>query len=199
MVYALTKCIMHLTPSHIIEYLYCPRFTFFEHVLKVPQNEDKLFKVQKGRQVHDQKLNQNKSYLRKKIGAKAKYLDQYLGNDWIRGEIDEVLTLEDGTMAPLDYKFAQFKDRVFETYKTQLYCYAWLIESNFGKPVNKGFLVYTRSNHYLTTISITQEAKEKVKSAAKGILQIIDENYFPKATKFKKRCLNCTYNNICPQ
>jgi CRISPR-associated exonuclease Cas4 len=190
---------MHLTPSHIIEYLYCPRFTFFEHVLKVPQNEDKLYKVQKGRDVHDQKLAQNRDYLRKRLGVTEKHLDQYLGNDMIRGQIDEVLELNDGTMAPLDYKFAQYKDKIFNTYKTQLYCYAWLIESNFGKKVNKGFLVYTRSKNLLKEVSIPDSAKQEVKECTEAIVAIIQNNHFPKPTKFKKRCLNCTYNNICVQ
>ena len=55
-----------LTPSHIIEYMFCPRFTYFEYVLAIPQNEEKNYKVVKGRQIHDAKLEQNKEYLRKK-------------------------------------------------------------------------------------------------------------------------------------
>ena len=80
-----------LTPSHIIEYLYCPRFTYFEYVLGIPQHEEKYYKVMKGREVHDEKLEQNKNYLRKKIGVVSKHLDQYLTNTWLRGKIDEAL------------------------------------------------------------------------------------------------------------
>ena len=118
---------MSLTPSHIIEFLYCPRFTYFEYVLRIPQNESKSYKVMRGREIHQEKLERNKDYLRRKIGVEQKYLDQYLTNDLLRGRIDEVLLLQDGTLAPLDYKFAEFKDKIFETYRTQLYCYAWLI------------------------------------------------------------------------
>ncbi len=190
---------LSLTPSHIIEYLYCPRFTFFEYVLAIPQHEEKDFKVRKGREVHDQKLEQNKNYLRKRIGAIDKFLDQYLTNDLIRGRIDEVLVLEDGTMTPLDYKFAIYEDKVYETYRTQLYCYAWLIEETFGKKVEKGYLVYTRSQHKLVEVPITESNKQDVKDAAEKIREIIEENIYPKATKFKARCVNCTYRNICTQ
>lgn len=151
----------------------------------------------RGRDVHDEKLEQNKSYLRKKIGAEAKYQDQYLTNDLLRGQVDEVLLLNDGTMAPLDYKFAEYKDKIYETYKTQLFCYAWLIEQNYEKQVNKGYLVYTRSKNKLVKVEIRPEDKERVKKAADNIHKIIETNKFPKATKFKKRCLNCTYKNIC--
>jgi CRISPR-associated exonuclease Cas4 len=186
-----------LTPSHIIEYLYCPRFTYFEYVLGIPQYEEKYFKVIKGREVHDEKLEQNKNYLRKKIGVVNKYIDQYLTNPWLRGKIDEALELSDGTMAPLDYKFAEYKDKVYDTYKTQQYCYATLIEENFKKPVNKGFIVYVRSKHYLVEVPITSQNKDEVKLCAEAVWKIIDGNFFPKATKYKKRCVDCTYRNIC--
>lgn len=186
-----------LTPSHIIEYLFCPRFTYFEYVLGIPQHEEKYYKVIKGRELHDEKLEQNKNYLRKKIGVVNKHLDQYLTNTWMRGKIDEALELNDGTMAPLDYKFAEFKDKLFETYKIQQYCYATLIEENFGKSVNRGFIVYIRSKHHLEEIPITTENKNEVKACSEAIWRIIDRNYYPNATKYKKRCVDCTYRNIC--
>ena len=186
-----------LTPSHIIEYLYCPRFTYFEYVLGIPQHEEKSYKVIKGREIHDEKLERNKGYLRKKVGTVNKHTDQYLTNGWLRGRIDEVLELQDGSMAPLDYKFAEFKDRIFETYQTQQYCYACLIEENFGKAVNKGFIVYVRSRHHLEEIPITAANKVEIKKCAEEIWAIIDRNFFPKGTKYKKRCVDCTYRNIC--
>ncbi len=184
-------------PSQIIEYLYCPRYTYFEYVLRIPQQEDKFYKVQRGREIHDKKLEHNKSYLRKKIGVKQKYLDQYLGIEGLRGKVDEVLELNDGSFAPLDYKFAQWKDKVYETYKQQLFCYAVLIEKNFSAQVNKGFLVYTRSKHKLIEVEITAKDKNKIQDSIKAMTDIISKNKFPKATLYKKRCLNCTYRNIC--
>lgn len=184
-------------PSQIIEYLYCPRFTYFEYVLRIPQYEEKFYKVERGREVHDKKLEQNKSYLRKKIGVEEKWLDQYLGTTGLRGKVDEVLKLDDGNYAPLDYKFAHWKEKVYETYKQQLYCYAVLIEANFNVKVEKGFLVYTRSKHKLVEVKIPEVAKEEIKKSMDEMLVIISQNKFPKATKFKKRCLNCTYRNVC--
>lgn len=184
-------------PSQIIEYLYCPRFTYFEYVLRIPQNEDKFYKVMRGREVHNEKLERNKAYLRKKIGVQQKWLDQYLGMEGLRGKVDEVLELNDGTFAPLDYKFAQWKDKIYDTYKQQLYCYAVLIEENYGTKVNKGFLVYTRSKHKLIEVKIPEKAKSEIKVSMSEMAAIIGQNKFPKATKYKKRCLSCTYRNIC--
>ncbi|WP_321996977.1 CRISPR-associated protein Cas4 [Draconibacterium orientale] len=188
---------MSCTPSHIIEYLYCPRFTYFEYVLCIPQYEERHFKVEKGRQVHDIKLERNKDYLRKRIGVTEKYADQYLTNNLLRGKIDEVLLLNDGTMASLDYKFAKFEDRIYDTYRTQLECYAVLIEDNYGKEVNKGFLVYTRSSNKLVEVEINGKSKQDIKQVCNEVVEVIENNKFPKATKYKQRCLGCTYRNIC--
>lgn len=186
-----------ITPSHIIEYLFCPRFTYFQYVLGIEQKEEKSFKAIKGRNIHDLKLVQNKEYLRKSIGAVAKKLDVYLTAANLRGKVDEVLTLNDGTLAPLDYKFAQYKNKIFTTYKTQLSCYALLIEHNFNKSVNKGFLVYVRSKNKLVTVNITDKDKLQTQKYISKIDQIITNNHFPKATPYKSKCLSCTYRNIC--
>jgi len=188
-----------VTPSHIIQYLYCPRFTFFEYVLRVPQHEEKEYKVMQGREMHDRKEAQNSGYLRRRIGATAKIIDAYLTNDLLRGEVDEVLELSDGTMAPLDYKFAKWEDKLYDTYRTQLACYAWLIEENFSRPVNRGYLVYTRSKNHLLEVPIARADMEAVRSAATAIRDIVQKNLYPDATKVRKKCDHCTYRNICTQ
>lgn len=188
---------MSITPSHIIEYLYCPRFTYYEYVLCIPQFQERHYKVEKGRQVHNQKLEHNKDYLRKRIGVVKKYSDQYLANDILRGQIDEILLLKDGTMAPLDYKFAKFEDRIFETYRTQLECYAVLIEANFRKKVRTGYLVYTRSANKLVEIEVPEMAKRDICKICIDVTEVILHNYYPAATKYKQRCTGCTYRNIC--
>lgn len=190
---------MSITPSHILENLYCPRFTYFEYVLCIPQYENRHFKVEKGRQIHDQKLERNKEYLRKRIGVVSKHLNQYLTNDQLRGKVDEVLELNDDTMAPLDYKFAKFEERIYDTYKTQLHCYAVLIEDNFHRKVNRGYLVYTRSANKLVEVEISDKDKNSVRDVCEAIYQIIKRNQWPKATTAKKRCIGCTYRNICPK
>lgn len=188
-----------LTPSHLIQYLYCPRFIYFEYVLAIPQYEEKNYKVMRGRHLHDQRLEQNKGYLRKRLGVVDRYDDQYLTNALLRGKVDEVLVLADGSMAPLDYKFAVYEERLFKTYATQLYCYAWLIEENFRKRVRKGYLVYTRSQNKVVEVEVTDAHKQWVEQTAKAVGVIIEENFYPKATREKKKCLSCTYRNICTQ
>ena len=190
---------LSITPSHIIQYLYCPRFSYFEYVLRVPQFEEKSHKVLQGRTMHELKSLQNKEYLRQRIGVKEKRLNVYLTNGLLRGEVDEVLFLNDGSAAPLDYKFAKWENRLYDTYRTQLICYAWLIEENFGLRVTRGYLVYVRSKNHLEEVAIGPEDMEGVRAAARGIREIVEKNHYPKGTKVRKRCEHCTYRNICTQ
>lgn len=190
---------LSITPSHIIQYLYCPRFTYFEHVLRIPQFEEKHFKVLQGRNMHELKTVQNKEYLRKRIGVRDKRLNVYLTNGLLRGEVDEVLFLQDGSAAPLDYKFAKWEQRLYDTYRTQLFCYAWLIEENFQLSVTRGYLVYVRSKNHLEEVPIHAKDIETVRAAARSIGMIMLKNQYPNSTKVRKRCYHCTYRNICTQ
>jgi len=188
-----------LSPSEIIEYLYCPRFIYFMFCLCIDQNEDKRFKVQKGRMVHKEKALVNKKYLKKKIGVISKEVDVYLSSEKhsLRGIVDEILTLQDGTMAPLDYKYSEYKHINYNTYKMQALAYAMLIADNYNLPVNKAFIVYTRTRNKLVEIEFLENDYEFFKNLIQDILIIIQKGFYPKKTSSKKRCEDCTYKKIC--
>lgn len=188
-----------LTPTDLLQYLYCPRFTYFFHVLSISEHQEKRYKVQVGREIHEEKAQINKDYLRKKIGVTDKEQEVYLSSEdlHLKGIVDEVLTLSDGTMAPLDYKFAEYSDYMFSTHKYQSLCYALLIEANYGKKVGKGFIVYTRSNNKLIEIEFADSDREKLKDIIWEMVMIIQKGFYPKKTKSTARCGDCTYKNIC--
>ena len=188
-----------LTPSEIIAYLYCPRFLYFGLCLGLDEHEEKRFKVLKGREVHKDKTKINKDYLRKRIGVTDKEMEVYLSSEklHLRGIVDEVLTLKDGTMAPLDYKFAEYKQREYKTYKTQSLAYGMLISENYNRPVHKGFLVYTRSRNKLVDIEFRQKDLDGFHKIIEEMLLIIQKGFYPKGTSSKAKCDDCTYQNIC--
>jgi CRISPR-associated exonuclease Cas4 len=187
-----------LTTSEMIEYLFCPRFTYFEHVLDIPQKEENRFKVQKGRRIHEKIRKMNPDYLRKKIGAIDKKSDLYLSNNiGMRGIVDEILFLNNGMASPLDYKFAEYKNRVFETYHFQLVFYGKLIIDNFHVPVNKGYIVYTKSKNKLIKVELRKKDFAKLENIVEAVTEIINNGKYPKSTKYNKRCFDCCYKNIC--
>jgi CRISPR-associated exonuclease Cas4 len=187
-----------LTASHLLEYLFCPRFTYFEYVLDIPQHEEKRFKVEIGRKIHERTRQVNPGYFRKKLGVKEKKIDVYLASPaGIRGIVDEILFLNDGTAAPLDYKYAEYKDRTFKNHRYQLVFYAQLIKDNFKLPVTRGFIIYTRSKNKLVEVPIYEKDFDELQKILSGILDIVQLCRYPKPTKYKQRCPDCCYRNIC--
>ncbi|KUO53434.1 MAG: CRISPR-associated protein Cas4 [Desulfitibacter sp. BRH_c19] len=188
----------YVTPSEIIEFMYCRRFIYFMKCLGIRQYEENRYKVQKGRVIHDKKEKQNREYLRKKLGVVAKEMDVSLVSNTykIRGKVDEVLTLLDGTLAPLDYKFTKYDGVLYQTYLTQVVMYGLMIEETYDRVVKKGFIVYCRGGHDVKEIEITEKNKTDLKETIREFLEVI-QGHFPKATRFKARCLDCCYKNIC--
>ncbi|MBI4650177.1 CRISPR-associated protein Cas4 [Candidatus Desantisbacteria bacterium] len=188
-----------ITPSEVVEHLYCPRFTYFMNCLDIPQHEELRYKVLKGRELHEKREVENREYIRKKIGCVNKDVSVYIAsrNLRIRGIVDEVLELNDGTLAPLDYKFAEYNDFTFETYKIQSVLYALLIMENYNKPVKKGFICYIKSSNKIKEIIYSEQDICYTKDVINEIFNIILKGYYPKKTKYQNKCIDCCYRNIC--
>jgi len=188
-----------VTVSDALEYLFCPRFIFFERCLMIPEHQEKRYKVLKGRELHEVREKVNRDYVRKRLNCVRKEIAVYLTSRkyHFKGEVDEVLFLEDGTAAPLDYKFAEFKNTIYRTHKYQAALYGLLIMEHFGVEVKKGFVCYTRSNNQVVEIDFREKDYEKARQIVREILEIIQRGYYPEGTKQKARCVDCTYRNIC--
>lgn len=190
-----------LTVTHVLEHLFCPRFTYFEYVLAVPERQERRYIVQKGRQTHEERTRINPSYLRKKLGVVQRQFDVPLASNrlGVRGSVDEVLTLADGSMAPFDYKFAEDRGRVYLNQKMQSVLYGLLIQEVFQKPVHRGFLCYLRSKHKVVPIEFTGDDFRDAEAVLREVLDVIQTGRFPRATTSKARCRDCCYRNICIQ
>jgi len=185
--------------SDVLEYTFCPRFIYYIYCLDIPQHEERRFKVLKGREAHEERRINNPEYLRKKLGVTRKETSVFLASKkhHIKGIVDEVLFLEDGRAAPLEYKFAEYKNKVFKTYKHQLTLHALMIKENYNIEVNRGYICYTRSNNLVKQIDIKLNDFKKVSQTIHEILQIIDKGFYPNKTKHKNKCIDCCYRNIC--
>jgi len=188
-----------LTPSEIIEYMFCPRYTYFMNCLQISQHEELRYKVLKGREIHQTRVKNNTEYLRRRIGCIDKELCVYLASKQLgaRGMVDEVLHLADDTLAPLDYKYTEPNEFIFQTHKVQSTIYALLIMENYKKSVKKGFICYVRNCNHLKEIIYTEKDFMYTKSVIKEIFDIILKGYYPEKTRWQNRCNDCCYRNIC--
>ena len=111
--------------------------------------------------------------------------------------VDEVPFLNDGTAAPLDYKYAEYKDRTFKNHRYQLVFYGQLIKDNYAVPVNRGYIVYTRSKNKLVEVPIEDKDFAELDKIRSGLIDVIVKCKYPEPTKYKARCPDCCYRNIC--
>ena len=188
-----------ITPTEVMEYLFCPRFTYFMNCLKIPQHEELRYKVLKGRELHSIREKENKEYVRKKIGCMSKELTVYLASPVIRvrGIVDEVLTLDDGSMAPLDYKYSEYKEYLFKTHKVQSVLYAILIKEIYKKPVYKGFICYAKNGVTLKKVLYKPDDFVYAEEVIDEVFRVILKGFYPKKTSWRNRCIDCCYKNIC--
>jgi len=190
-----------ITASDLIKYMFCQRYPFFVYCLEIPQREEKRYKVLKGREIHKIREKINRNYLRKKQKVKKKLIEQYLFSEKlkIRGKVDEVLFMEDNTASPFDYKYAEYKGRIFRTYKYQCAFYGILIEESYNVNVEKGFICYTRSNNKIIEIKMKETLKQEIVNICQKLHEIIGKGRFPEGKIQKNKCVDCTYRNICPR
>lgn len=188
-----------ITPSEIIEHLFCPRYTYFMNCLNIPQHEELRYKVLKGRELHENKEKTNVDYLRKRLSCIKKEISVYIASKklGVRGIIDEVLYLSDGTLAPLDYKYAEYNDFIFRTHRVQSTVYALLIMENYRQTVNKGFICYVRGGNRIKEIIYSQNDFNFAREVITEIFDIILKGYYPRKTAWQNRCIDCCYRNIC--
>lgn len=194
-----TETTMMITPSEVIEHVYCPRFTYFMNVLNIPQFEDRRFKVLKGREVHKRRERENRFYLRKKIDVVKRDLNVYLASSalGVRGVVDEVLTLKDDTIAPLDYKYSPYREHAFKTHRIQITLYGLLAREAYQQRVTRGYIAYIRGGSRLVEVPIGEAEERAARQMVAEIFDIIHTGRLPKKTPHRAKCGDCCYKNIC--
>ncbi len=187
-----------LTPSQIKQFLYCNRFPYYMNYLGISQYADKNFFVKKGIEVHSNRAKHNIGYCRKKTAGTAKYLNVKLISRkfGLKGEVDEIYELKDGTLAPLDYKYVEYAKIDYDTILIQMKLYSLMIEDMFNTNVSRFYVVYCKDNNLLKEYSFSNADRKNTESIIDQYKKVI-AGYYPSGTKYAERCISCCYRNIC--
>lgn len=190
-----------ISVSKIIDYIYCPRNIFYTDILGIPKNKNSNFKVKEGKNIHEQRLSRNKSYLRKDIEVIKKEMDITLSSKkyLFHGKLDELLFLKNKTAVPLDYKYSKYAEITYDTYKYQLAMYSMMIEENYKIKSRKGYIVFTRTNNKLLEIEYGAKEFDEIKKYIQDILEIKYKGYYPINIEFGEKCIDCCYQKLCNQ
>ncbi len=119
-----------------------------------------------------------------------------IGLDAIRGAIDRVDKLEDGTVEIVDYKTGRVKDKLDARDKRQLMIYQLALESNFNYKVSKLSYYFLDKEGCKTSFVASEKKLEKLQDdLQKEMKQIKSLDFTP--TPNSRVCSYCDFNQIC--
>lgn len=185
----------YVSVTTVVEHTFCPKFTYYGHVLGLMQYEEKRGTVQTGKLLHKRRETTNKDYIVHGLrGKKLVALKLYSKQLSLIGKIDEAVDLDDEIVI-IEHKFSN--PVVGNTIKVQLGLLAILLEENLKKPVRRAIVVFTKKNRVEIEVKINEELKKMAIRMFYDALSVINSGTSPKS-KFDDRCLNCCYRKVCP-
>lgn len=185
-----------ITVTDVVEHAFCPKFTYYGHVLGLEQFEEKRGTVQSGKKMHKRHEETNAFYIPHGLrGKKIIGLKLYSKKLGLVGKIDEAIESEN-EITIIERKYSDHIT-LGDTLKVQLGLLAMLLEENLAKPVKIGIIVFTKERREAVTVIIDNSIREKALSMLDGVKEIIKTGKSPKSN-FDGRCLNCCYRKVCP-
>ena len=186
-----------ITAADIMNYAYCPRIVYFTRVLRLPQT-----KSAKQRKGLEKDFSFKKDTNRNKIIKGNSYNPHLTRKYNVSLETEEYATKVDcllindelGEAYPLQLKYAK-KPRcgVYAGQKLQLLFEAMLIEKVLGYSAPFGYIKYELSEDL---IKVNLEDKKALFEIIKNVKEIISNEIYPPATKYKKRLVDNCYRRM---
>lgn len=186
-----------ITAADIMNYEYCPRIVYFTRVLKLPQTKNA--KQKKGL---EKDFSFQKETYRNKMVDKKRISFQLIKKYNISLETEEYATKIDCLLIneklkeayPLQLKYSKKpKCNYYRTQKLQLMFEAMLIEKVLGYKVPYGYINYAISKDL---IKLNLKDRSLLYEVIENVKNIIKNEIYPPATKYKKRLLDNCYKKI---
>lgn len=186
-----------ITAADIMNYDYDPRIVYFTRVLKLPQT--KSAKQNKGL---EKDFNFKKDTNRNKIVKGNGYNPELRKIYQVSLETEEFATKADCLMVnektkevyPLQLKYSKKPScGYYRTQKLQLMFEAMLIEQVIKYKVPYGYIKYEISGDL---VKVPLEDKSELYEVIKKVKDLIQNEIFPLATKYKKRLVDNCYRRF---
>lgn len=183
--------------ADLMNYEYDPRIIYFTRVLKLPQTKSTKQKIGLEKDFSFRKdTNRNKIVKGKEYNpnVKKKYALS-LETEEFATKIDCLLIDEEKKEAyPMQLKYSKKpKCNFYRTQKIQLLFEAMLVEKVLGYKVPYGYIKYQLSGNL---IKINLENKDELFEIIEKVRNLIKNEIYPPATKYKKRLVDNCYRRI---
>lgn len=186
----------YISVTDVVEYCFCPYFTYFQHVNGLKQFESRRGTVMAGRNMHKNHESHNVKYVPKNLsGKKLIGLVLYSRNLGLVGKIDEAVELENEIIL-IERKYSD-SQKITDSLKSQLGLLAILLEENLKKVVNKSFVIFDKFERKELEIIIDASMKKFALTCLKEVKNIVSNGVLP-TSSFDNRCVDCCFRKICP-
>ncbi|MCS7127595.1 MAG: CRISPR-associated protein Cas4 [Thaumarchaeota archaeon] len=178
--------------SLIRQFYYCPRIVYFSQVLGLREMTTELMKA--GKEEHAKEEDRDSRRKRVQLGGE-RYHRLHLRSErlGLEGVVDMVI--ENKGLVVVERKYAERPRRPLKGHYYQVVAYAMLVESECGRPVRKGRIVYLKSRASIE-FEITDEMRRHVLWAVKRIKEIVEEEVIPPYSP-RPGCRTCGYRSVC--
>ena len=192
----------YVTLTDIKNWLYCPLIVYYNRVLKAKPLTETIQEY--GRELHKEEIV--KILRRKGIAPWERKI--YIIREYeteltsprlkLKGIIDIIAMNQHGQIFPIEIKYMKSnKGKPWQDHKYQLTAQALLIEENYKKPVDRGYIYYQQDGKTIR-IRIDDNDKQYTKHIIKKILEVITTEKPPKTRTPKNKCTGgCGYRWIC--
>lgn|SRR5690606_1863095 len=192
---SITETLLPLRVTDLRQHLYCPRITYYNHVLPVARRE--TYKMQAARDVHIklERLEKRRRLKRYRLHEGTRQFRVPLHSERLAlsGILDMLITTSSGRY-PVEFKLSQRQPGAHQVY--QLIAYGLLVEEVFDTTVRVGF-IYMEPDERVYEIQMTPSRRHYVKSLLTIIRNQIAAGTFPGATRSKARCRDCEFRLLC--
>lgn len=183
--------------SDLVSHAYCPRITWFAHVLGIRQRG--TVKTEEGRRVHDEWVHreQVRRYAGERWGARAKLLQIRLVSEelGLQGILDAVVA-DDGLMIPFDLKNTPEPRQPWPGQRLQLAAYSLLLdEAHPGKVASFGLVHYLQAGRTRRVTIRPEDVGEVLRLLAEMRAVRDSEEMPPRAAP--ARSVDCFYRKLC--
>ncbi len=198
-----------LSMKDVMNFEYCPRIIYFEHVLREPQ--ETTIKEFAGREKDKAYTPYSKrlKIIKREKPLKAEQKTELPALErkykvWLYSREKNFQTVldcllfnnEEKKAFPLQFKNTFTPEIVFRTQKLQLYGEASLVKELLCFDVPAGFLKFLKSGDCIK-IPICAYGLEWFEGVLSDVSNIIEEECLPEPTPHKKRCVDCCFKKQC--
>jgi len=185
-----------LTVTDVVEYAFCPKFTYFINILGLEQFEQKRGTVTSGRKLHHRHEKDNSKYIPQEFSGKKIIARKFFSTKHeLSGKIDEAIEMENEIIL-IERKYSD-NHKIYLALRVQLGLLSILIEENLHKPVRKAIVIFNKTQRKIIHIKIDNMIKRESLAMLEDVKTVIKREVMPESN-FDGRCLNCCFRRVCP-